>query len=69
MNDEGLAERLRAALPPTRDESVRRDLWPALVARLEERPRWSLLDLGLCAAVAGALLLFPEWLGLLVYHL
>lgn len=68
MTDQ-LAERLRAALPPTRDVAVPRDLWPSLVERLQERPRWPLLDLGLCAAVAAALLAFPEWLWLLVYHL
>lgn len=69
MTDEQLAERLRAALPPTRNVAARRDLWPVLMERLEERPRWSLLDLGLCAGVAVALFVFPEWLLPLVYHL
>jgi hypothetical protein len=69
MTDEGLEKRLRAALPPTRDVSARHDLWPALARRLDEKPRWSVLDIGLGVAAAVALLLFPEWLWLLVYHL
>ena len=69
MTDHLLAKRLRAQLPPTRGVAIARDLWPSLVEQLEKRPRWSLLDLGLCGAVAAALLVFPEWLGLLVYHL
>ena len=69
MTDERLAERLRAARPPIQDTGVPRDLWPSLAARLEERPRWSPLDVGLCAAVAAALMMFPDWLWLLVYHL
>jgi hypothetical protein len=52
-----------------RDSVARRDLWPPLVARLKERPRWSLIDVGLAAAAAVALLMFPEWLWLLAYHI
>jgi hypothetical protein len=64
-----LGELLRAAMPPTRDGTSHRDVWPNLVDRLESRPRWSMLDVGLAAAAAAALLMFPEWLWLLVYHL
>lgn len=80
MTDDRLGELLRAAMPPTRDRTSpgnadrgvpvdRRDVWPDLVARLEGAPRWTMLDLGLAAAAAIALLMFPEWLWLLVYHL
>lgn len=64
-----LEQRLRSALPPTNDEVARRDLWPAVVERLNVRPRWSLLDLGLGAAAAIALRLFPEALAPLLHHL
>jgi hypothetical protein len=37
--------------------------------RFEQAPRWSYLDLGLAAAAAVALAVFPEWLWLLAYHL
>jgi hypothetical protein len=66
---EKLGELLRAALPPTEEVSPRHDVWPALTRRLDQKPRWSVLDVGLAAAAAAALLLFPEWLWLLVYHL
>ena len=69
MNDDQLGKLLRAALPPTQDSAARRDLWPSIVQRLNERPRWSLIDVALGAAAAAALLMFPEWLRLLVYHL
>jgi hypothetical protein len=44
------------------------DCWPALVARLHAHRGWRWIDLGLAAAVAGALVLFPEWVTLLAYH-
>ena len=69
MTDDELGRLLRAARPPIRDSAARRDLWPPLVERLNRRPRWSLLDLGLGTAAAVALLMFPERLGLLMYHL
>lgn len=69
MTDEQLAELLRAAMPPTRRDTLPRDVWPDLVDRLERSPRWTMLDLGLAAAAAIALVMFPEWLWLLVYHL
>jgi hypothetical protein len=64
-----LGELLRAAMPPTRDQASRRDVWPEVLDRLERGPRWTMLDLGLAAAAAIALLMFPDWLWLLVYHL
>ena len=69
MTDERLQKLLRAALPPTEDVGARHDLWRSLAQRLDEKPRWSVLDVALGAAAAVALLLFPEWLWLLVYHL
>jgi hypothetical protein len=69
MTDERLEQRLRAALPPTEDVSPRTDGWPALARRLDEKPRWSVLDVSLGVAAAVALLLLPERLWLLVYHL
>ena len=45
------------------------DLWPAVVDRVDRHPRWSAIDLALAAAVAVTLLMNPEWLWLLAYHL
>ena len=63
-----LAELLRGALPPATDDP-HRDVWPEVVERLERRSRWSLVDLGLAAAATLALLMNPEWIWLLAYHL
>ena len=68
MTDERLGELVRTAIPPTDDDAAR-DLWPAVIGRIDQRTRWSALDLGLAAAATAALLVFPEWLFLLLYHL
>ena len=69
MTDDRLQELLRAAMPPAGDADPRRDLWPAVAERLERGAGWSMLDLGLAAAVTVTLLMFPEWLFVLAYHL
>lgn len=69
MNDDRIAELLRETRPPVRDNVSRRDAWPMIVARLASELRWSVLDIGLGFAAAGALVLFPEWLVPLVFHL
>ena len=69
MNDERLGELLRGALPPVGHDERSPDLWARLAVRVEQPPRWSLLDLGLAAAVGVVLLLNPEWIWLLAYHL
>jgi hypothetical protein len=69
MTDERLSELLRGALPQTHDEHPGRNVWPRVSARLESSTSWSYLDLGLAAAAAVALVMFPEWLWLLAYHL
>ena len=69
MTDERLGELLRAALPPSAADDPSPDLWMPLASRLDRGPRWSSVDLGLAAAVAVTLLMFPEWLWVLAYHL
>ena len=69
MTDEDLQALLKRAVPSIADDPPVRDRWADIVTRVDEPPRWSLLDLGLAAAVAGALLLFPEGIWLLAYHL
>jgi hypothetical protein len=60
---------VRAALPPLGDVEPGRDLWPRVVERLDARATMSWVDLSLVAIVAIALLLFPEGLLMLAYHL
>ena len=69
MTDERLKELIRGAMTPPDAAEPRRNLWPRMAARFEESPRWSYIDLGLAAAAAVALAVFPEWLWLLASHL
>jgi hypothetical protein len=69
MNDDELGKLLRTARPPTKHDPARGRLWLLLMERVNERPRWSLLDVGLGVAAAAALLLSPDGLWLLAYHL
>ena len=69
MTNERVKDLLQSAVPPAAGDRPRRDLWPALAGRFDDAPRWSYVDLGLAAAAAVALVMFPEWLWLLSYHL
>jgi hypothetical protein len=69
MSEPGLDSLLRAALPPVTPGGPSADLWPRVVDRLDARPAVSWVDLSLVALVALTLLMFPEGLFLLAYHL
>ena len=68
MTDDELERLVHAAMAPVDANEPHADCWPALVARLHAHRGWRWIDLGLAAAVAGALVLFPEWVTLLAYH-
>ena len=63
-----LDDLLRDAFPPLAGDPPARDLWPAIRRRMDEPRRWSWFDVGLAAAAALALLVFPESLVVLAYH-
>jgi hypothetical protein len=68
--DDALHAALKDAMPPSREVDLRRDLWPEMERRLTAEPigvAW--LDWGLAAAAILWLLLFPEILLPLLYHL
>ena len=73
MTDQDRLERLlRSALPPSGELAPSRDLWPSILGRTQARPTltaWSWLDISMAAAVVAALVMFPDWLWLLFYHL
>jgi len=64
---------LKKSLPPIGGQAgaeLRRDLWPALLKRIEGRPPlvpW--LDWALLATVAAWLAFFPGAIPVLLYHL
>jgi hypothetical protein len=63
---------LKGAVPPVGETELRRDLWPEMRRRLEERtvrvrvPWW---DWALLAGASLLLLLFPGVIPALLYHL
>ena len=69
-DEDGLRATLKDAMPPSGDIDLRRDLWPEMERRLTAEPiGFAWLDWGLAAAAILWLLLFPEILLPLLYHL
>jgi len=73
MNDpefKQLGEKLRGAIPPLRQPELGRDLWPAMLAKLDEPPvRVPWFDWLLAALAAVVLIFFPGAIPALLYHL
>jgi len=73
MNDREFKEldkKLRDAIPPLRQPELGRDLWPAMLQKMNEprvRVPWS--DWLLAAVAAAVLLFFPGAIPALLYHL
>lgn len=68
-DEEEIQVALREAFPPI-DTELRRDLWPAMLRRLDEPAQkvpW--YDWALAGGLAGLTVLFPKLILLLVYHL
>jgi hypothetical protein len=68
-DDDRIVDLVRASLAPSAGERPSSDLWPSVVARLNQPAAGPWLDIGLAAAIAAALLIFPQWALLLAYHL
>ncbi len=69
-NNEEIREVLRRAIPPVADRELKRDLWPQMLRRLEERPAqvpW--FDWALLAVPAIWFFFSPEAIPILLYHL
>jgi hypothetical protein len=65
-----LKKLLQGAVKPVRDAELRRDLWPALLRRLDERPvRVPWWDWALLAGVIALFCFFPGTIPALLYHL
>lgn len=68
-NEEKLRQLVRKAMGPV-DSKLKRDLWPQMLRKLDERPiRVSWLDWALVALLVVWLLVFPEAIPQLLYHL
>ena len=61
---------LKREFPRLQNPELKRDLWPQMLRRLDAQPlRIPWFDWALAAAVAAALLLFPNAIPALLYHL
>jgi hypothetical protein len=69
IDDDRLQHLLRSAFPRIAEHEPSRDLWPCVVNRMHAPMRRSWLDLSLVAVIASLLMMFPEWLLPLAYHL
>jgi len=70
MNDERFRQMLKRAMAPMPDAELKRDLWPRMLRRLDERPAhvpW--LDLALLALLAILCMTFPGVIPGLLYNL
>jgi hypothetical protein len=69
-NDRMIRELLRKSIAPVTDLELKRDLWPRMLQKLDERPFGaSWLDWVLAALLPLWLILFPSVIPGLVYHL
>ncbi len=69
-NNEKVRQALRRAMPPMADPELKRDLWPQMLRRLEERPAqvpW--FDWALVALMAIWFFFSSEAIPILLYHL
>ena len=63
-------ELLKSALPPVNDAELKRDLWPAMRRRIDERTlRVPIWDWALIAAVLASVAIFPQTALTLLFHL
>jgi hypothetical protein len=73
MNDHEIAETkklLQQALPPQREAELQRDLWPAMLQRLDQHPvRVPWWDWALLAGAIALFCIFPGTIPALLYHL
>ena len=72
QDDRELQALLKQEFPALQNAELQRDLWPQMLRRLDAQPepiRIPWFDWALAAAVAAALLLFPNAIPALLYQL
>lgn len=60
---------LRQSLPPVEDAELARDLWPAVLRRLDRKQSPPLFDWALLAGLIGLAVVFPSAIPVLLYYL
>lgn len=68
-DEERIRQLLKAALPPIEDAEPPRDLWPAMLRRLDQRsvPPW--FDWALAGGLALFAVAFPSTIPVFLYYL
>jgi len=67
--EDNVRQTLQDVFPPVTAE-LRRDLWPAMMRKLDvQQPAVAWRDWALAALVGGAVAVFPDLILVLVYHL
>lgn len=70
QNDNEIQKLLKRSIPPVADTELRRDLWPEMLKKLSEQPvRVPWFDWALAAILSALLIVFPEVIPALLYHL
>ncbi len=69
VDDDRLRSLVRSALPRTSGGEPPRDLWPLVITRLQTPNGGSWWDVALAATTGALLLLLPDALFLIAYHL
>lgn len=70
MNDERVRQLLQQSIGSLGEAELRRDLWPAMRERIEQRTlRVSPFDWALIAAIIALCVIFPEAIFAILYHL
>jgi hypothetical protein len=70
QNDERIRESLRKSIAPAADRELKRDLWPQMLRRLDERSlRVPWFDWALVVLLAALFAIFPGVIPVLLYHL
>jgi hypothetical protein len=70
QDEKELRDLLKSAIAPLPDTELRRDLWPAMLRRLDEPPvRVPWWDWALLAAATAVFCFYPGTISALLYHL
>lgn len=69
-NNKEMRELLKQAIAPVKNAELRRDLWPQMLRKLDEKSlRVPWFDWALAAILSAVLFLFPGAIPALLYHL
>ena len=75
LEEDRMKKLLQQALPPVdTEQGLQRDLWPAVLRRLDAKPArpissWAWFDMALLAGLVGVAALFPTAIPVLLYYL